>query len=49
LYVTEVHGEPDGDVRLKMDRDEWKEIGREHYTADEKNDYPYDFVELVRV
>jgi len=49
LYLTEVHTEIEGDTFFpEFDRNEWKEISREDYKADEKNDFDYSFVVLER-
>lgn len=50
LYVTEVLAEfPSATIFFPpFDPSEWKEIGRRHYDADEKNKYAYDFVEYIR-
>lgn len=45
LYLTEIDAEIDGDTFFpEFNRDEWKEVSREHHEPDEKNQYPYDFV-----
>lgn len=45
MIVTEVLAEPDGDAHLEaIDSQEWQEQSREHHLADEKNEYPHDFV-----
>ncbi|MFN8353402.1 MAG: dihydrofolate reductase [Spirosomataceae bacterium] len=50
IYLTEVKAEIDGDAFFPVLRpDEWHEIARNSHKADEKNQYDYDFVELVRV
>jgi dihydrofolate reductase len=50
LYLTEVHAEVDGDTYFpEFDRDEWEEISREDFEADEKNEFDYSFVLLERV
>ena len=49
LYLTEVHTEIEGDTHFpEFDRNQWQEISREDYKADEKNDYDYSFVVLKR-
>ncbi len=48
VYLTEIHGNPDGDVKLHFDRSGWKEVSRESHRADENNQYDYDFVELAK-
>lgn len=49
LYITWVHAEFTADTyfpELKME--EWIEVKREDFTADEKNPYPYSFCEYKR-
>ena len=49
LYLTEVHTEIEGDTFFpEFNRNEWKEISREDFKADEKNDFDYSFVVLER-
>ena len=50
LYLTEVHTEIEGDTYFpEFNRNEWKEISREDFNADEKNEFDYSFVLLERV
>ena len=49
IYMTRVHAAIDGDTffpELRMS--EWKEIEREKFKADEKNQFDYSFVTLER-
>ncbi len=49
LYLTEVHAKVDGDAFFpEFNRDDWQEISRETYDADETNPYAYSFVVLDR-
>jgi len=49
LYLTEVHASVEGNAYFpKFDRDEWKEISRLSFAADDVNPYPYSFVVLER-
>lgn len=49
LYLTEVHTEVDGDTFFpEFNRSEWREVSREAYKADEKNDFDYSFILLER-
>ncbi len=49
IYMTEVHTDVDGDVIFPLfDRKQWKEIEREDFKADEKNEFDYSFVVLER-
>lgn len=50
LYLTEVHAEVEGDTWFpKLDSDQWKEISRTAFSADEKNDHDYSFVVYERI
>ena len=45
LYVTEVHGSPEGDIFLpEVDWTRWQEISREHHAALEPDSFGYSFV-----
>jgi len=48
LYLTRIHAVfPEADAFFpSIDRNSWKEIGRETFPADEKNPYPFSFVEF---
>jgi len=49
IYLTEVHTECDGDTRFPdFVREQWREVEREDYRADEKNEFDYSFVILDR-
>jgi dihydrofolate reductase len=49
LYLTLVKAQPEGDTWFpKIEPQEWREIRREVHTADESNEYDYDFVVLDR-
>jgi len=44
MYITWVHNDFSADTYFpKVNFEEWKEISREDYEADEKNPYPYSF------
>ena len=51
LYLTIVDDfPPEADTFFPtIAKNEWKENSRVHYEADEQNDKPFDFVDLVRV
>lgn len=50
LRLTEVHGEPLGDVFFPVfDAGEWREILREGPLQGEKDEYPFSFVDYERV
>jgi dihydrofolate reductase len=45
LYLTEIDAVLDGDVFFpNFDRSQWREVSREHHTADKDNEYDFDFV-----
>lgn len=49
LYITEVHAKPEGDTFFpEIDKNEWKEVKRTDFKADEKNKYDYSFIILER-
>lgn len=49
LHITEIQADVEGDIFLNSpDNTIWKEISREHYKADEKNNMDFDFVEYER-
>ena len=51
IYLTRVHGEPQGDVLFPEfdDVNEWRLADSEHFEADEKNEYPYSFLTYERI
>lgn len=45
LYLTEVHAEVEGDAFFpEMDMSQWREVGREDFSAEPPNEYDYSFV-----
>jgi dihydrofolate reductase len=49
LYLTEVHAEVEGDTYFpEFDRDEWEEVSREDFEADDKNEFDFSFVFLEK-
>jgi len=49
LYLTEVHTEIEGDTFFpEFDRSQWKEVSRQDFRADDKNEYDYSFVLLEK-
>lgn len=49
LYITRIHADFPGDSYFPdFDLKDWQEVSRENHTADEKNPYPYTFLNLVR-
>lgn len=50
LYLTAVKTRLEGDTFIPEIRpEEWKEISREDFSADEKNEFGYSFIDYVRV
>ncbi len=50
IYLTEVKANFEGDAFFsKLNENEWKETSRISYAKDEKNEYDFDFVELVKI
>lgn len=50
LEITEVDVEPDGDTFFpEFDYQIWKEVERESFPADDKNEYPFDFVTYKKI
>ena len=49
MYLTFVNAEVKGDTYFpEWNSNEWKEVLREHHEANEKNQYPYTFVNFLR-
>ena len=49
IYLTEVHGDVEGDVRLKgFDESQWKEVRSQDYPASEDDDFPFTLRVLER-
>jgi dihydrofolate reductase len=49
IILTEIKAEFEGDAFFsQIDPERWKEVKREDFDADEKNPYPYSFVELEK-
>lgn len=49
LYLTQVHGQVEGDVRFPaLDWSVWHELGREEHPADQRHAYAMSFVQLER-
>lgn len=48
LYLTVVHTEVEGDTFLPEVGPDWKEISRESHQSDEKNEYPFTFIDYIR-
>ena len=50
LFITEVHAVLEGDTWFpEFDRRQWREIERQAFKADEKNDFDYSFVVLNKI
>ncbi|MEN3332568.1 MAG: dihydrofolate reductase [Blastocatellia bacterium] len=49
IYLTQVHADCDADTFFpEFNRDDWLETASERHAADEKNEYPFTFVVLVK-
>jgi dihydrofolate reductase len=49
LYLTLVHTVAEGDTFFPaLNRNEWTEVARESFKADEKNEFDYEFVDYLR-
>ena len=49
MYITQVHAEVEGDAYFpEVNWDEWEEIGREDFSATDRNPYDYSFVVYQR-
>ncbi len=49
LFITHVHASIEGDTWFPvLNWDDWQEISRECHPADERNEFPHDFVEYIR-
>lgn len=48
LYLTRVHAAVDGDAFFKYDPTQWQQTSNEKHSADENNQYDYEFVVLER-
>ncbi|MFT7035745.1 MAG: dihydrofolate reductase [Cyclobacteriaceae bacterium] len=44
IYLTEIQAEIDGDTFFPALGADWKEVSREHHSADERHQYSFDFV-----
>lgn len=50
MYLTFIHADFEGDTYFpEYNKNEWKEINRIDHQIDEKNSYPYSFVELEKI
>ena len=50
IYMTRIHQDFEGDTRFpELNMKEWKEISRQDFEAEEKNNYTYSFIDLERV
>jgi dihydrofolate reductase len=50
IYMTRIHRNFEGDTRFpELNPREWKETARQDFNADEKNNYNYSFIDLVRI
>lgn len=50
IYLTRIHRDIEGDVFFpEINKDEWKEISRQDFKADEKNSYDFSFIVFDRI
>jgi dihydrofolate reductase len=50
IYLTRIHRDFEGDVFFpEINKDEWKEILRQDFKADEKNPYSFSFMEFEKI
>jgi len=50
IYLTQVHARINGDTYFpQLDMDEWQQVGREDFSAEDDNPYDYSFVVLDRI
>ena len=48
IHLTRVHATPDGDTRLDLPLDGWRELSREDHPADDRHAHAFSFVTLGR-
>jgi len=49
MYLTQIHADFEGDVFYPAyDENQWQEVWREDHAPDEKNQYAFSFIKLVR-
>ena len=49
IYLTEVHADVEGDTYFPaFDKEQWEEVERLDFKADEKNEYDYSFVVMEK-
>lgn len=48
IYLTRVNVNIDGDRYFRFNEDEWQTVSFEKFPADEKNQYSFEFLELIR-
>ena len=50
IYMTRIHHHMDGDTHFpELNASEWKEISRQDFEADEKNNFNFSFIELEKI
>jgi dihydrofolate reductase len=49
VYLTEVEGEPEGDVHMALDEGGWREVSRQAYPAAADDEFPTVFRVLERI
>ena len=48
IYLTLVHGSPEGDIHFTFDESQWKQVKIVQKPADAENQFDYDFIELIK-
>lgn len=48
IYLTKVHAKVDGDKFFEYDKNQWYQVSSEKHSADDKNQYDYNFMVLER-
>jgi len=49
IYLTEVHQSFDADVFFpEINMENWEVVSEEHHSKDEKNEYDFSFIDLIR-
>lgn len=50
IYLTQVHAQPEGDTFFVIpDPDNWKVVSSVSHDADERHQYAFDYIDLVKV
>jgi dihydrofolate reductase len=49
IYLTKVDATVDGDKFFRFDESQWKQVSSEKHSADEKNQYDFEFTVMERI